>query len=300
MEPQDLISVAMKLVIYGPLLLLPAIPAWRARSWRIFLLGLPKVLLGVYVPLWVFVFSAALAPEWKGAAQLGWVSCFCVGKLVLLPLVLWALASFYAVEVCQVTNRQRPWIVLGYFQGAIVSGVCLLSGYDWLFRPYERIVWWLAVPGCVTGYFTWRAAQLVRESQTSDWTLFKSWTAGIPLWAGAIYLSWKTYTQLPDEAPQGCFVVTAASRGHAAVVGPFEVHERNGVVRRANRQLLTFWAFEARWQTRAPQSHRAFRRVYNVLGRRFARCLRNRWLADAAYLALKPVEWLAARALNRR
>ncbi len=252
------------------------------------------------MPLGVFVFSAVAAPEWKGAAKLGWLSCFCVGKLMLLPLVFWATASFYALEVCQVTNRHRPWIVLGYFQGSVVASVCLLSGYEWLLKPYDRIVWWLLVPAYVSSYLTWRTTQLVRDSQTTGWTLFKAWLSGLPLWAGAFYYSWKTFSQLPEEPPQGCFVVTAASRGHAAVVGPFELYERNGVVRWANRQLVTFWALEERWQERAPQSHRAFRGVYNVVGRHLARCLGSPWLADAAYFALKPAEWLAAFTLTRR
>lgn len=300
MELADLISALFKVLIYGPLFVLPAIPAWRARSWRLFLIGIPKVLVGIYVPLWVFVFSAVLAPEWKGAAKLGWVSCFCVGKLVLLPWVLWALAGFYAVEVWQVVNRNRPWIVLGYFQGAVVASVCLLSGYEWLFKRYDPILWWLAVPAYVAAYFTLRTVQLVRESNTSPWTLLKAWLAGIPLWSGAVYYSWRTFSQLPDEAPKGCFIVTAAARGHAQLVGPFVPHARHGLVRPVNRQLLIFWEFEQRWQARSPQSHRAFRAVYNVVGRRLARCLCSPWLADTAYLALKPAEWFAAYFLYRR
>lgn len=300
MDHRDAFSLLLKVCFFTLILGIPAAPAVLQRSWRVFLLGVPKMLLGVYVPLWVFVFSAAAAPEWKGAAQLGWLSCFCVGKLVLLPWVLWAAASFYALEVCQVTNRLRPWIVLGYFQGAVVAGVSLVSGLEWLLKPYDPVLWWLAVPGYVAAYFTLRTLQLVHESNTAPLTLLKAWLAGILLWFGAFYYSWKTFSQLPDEPPQGCFVVTAASLGHPQLVGPFVSHERHGRVRSVNHQLLTFWAFEQRWQATAPRTHRAFRRVYNVAGRRLARCLGNPWLADAAYLALKPAEWLAAFTLPRR
>ncbi|MSU28167.1 MAG: hypothetical protein CK546_01940 [Pedosphaera sp.] len=297
MQLHELIAVLIQTVLAALLLGLPALPAVRQRSWRLFLLGVPKMSAGVYLPLGVFVFSAALAPEWKGAAKLGWLGCFCVGKLVLTPLVLWATASFYALEVFQVANRLRPWIVLGYFQGAVVAGVCLLSGIEWLLKPYDGIEWWLAVPAYVTAYFTLRTIQLVRETNTAPWTLLKAWLAGIPLWAGAFYYSWKTFSQLPDEPPKGCFVVTAAARGHIQLVGPFVPYQRHGRARSVNHQLLTFWAFEERWQATAPRTHRAFRRLYNVVGPRLARRLANPWFADAAYLALKPCEWIAARLL---
>lgn len=300
MNFSDFISALVVGVFYGLPLVLATIPAWRARSWRLLLLGIPKVFFGIYVPLLLFVFSAVLAPDLKGEAALGWLSLFCFGKLILLPLVLWALAGFYAVEVCQVANRHRPWIVLGYFQGAVVASVCLLSGVEWLLKPYEPLVWWLAVPTYVATYFTLRTVQFVEESDTSPWTLVKAWLAGTPLWGGAIYLSWTTFSQLPDKVPQRCFVVTAAARGHARLVGPFVPHTRHGRLRPVNRQLLTFWAFEQSWETRSPRSHRAFRAAYNVVGRRLARCLCSPWLADAAYLALKPAEWFASFVLSRK
>ncbi len=201
--------------------------------------------------------------------------------------------------------------MLGCSQGAVVSGyfclrlLCSSSSGPGFFgaRGLGEVLLvcaLLAMPFVACAYFGYRTRQLWCESGMSKFKFWFSQLWGFPFWVGALLNARRIYSNLPDEPPQGCFVVTAASRGHAAVVGPFEAHERNGVVRRVNRQLLTLWAFETRWQTRAPQSHRAFRRVYNVLGRRCARCLRNRWLADAAYLALKPAEWLAVRALNRR
>jgi hypothetical protein len=63
----------------------------------------------------------------------------------------------------------------------------------------------------------------------------------------------------------------------------------------ANRQLATFWALENAWQNQWPASYRGFRRVYNVMGPVVAACLRNAWLADLAYLCLKPLEWGARR-----
>lgn len=69
--------------------------------------------------------------------------------------------------------------------------------------------------------------------------------------------------------------------GHEAVVG------------KTGWQLKAFRAFESTWQRRRPASHRAFRRVYNRVGPVIAGRIRSPYAADAVYLALKPVEWLA-------
>jgi hypothetical protein len=47
-----------------------------------------------------------------------------------------------------------------------------------------------------------------------------------------------------------------------------------------------------------PRLHKVLRRVYDVVGRALARRLRNPFVADLAYLCLKPVEWIACSALR--
>jgi hypothetical protein len=153
MQLHELIAVLIQTGLVVMLPGLPAVPAVRQRSWRLFLLGVPKMIAGVYLLLGFFVFSAALTPEWKGAAKLGWLSCFCVGKLVLLPLVLWATASFYAWEVFQAASRLRPWIVLGYFS---VPGLALMAHAHGHTEWGETIFGSLFLGlGCFTGTVLW-------------------------------------------------------------------------------------------------------------------------------------------------
>jgi hypothetical protein len=72
----------------------------------------------------------------------------------------------------------------------------------------------------------------------------------------------------------------------------FEVEHGGGRVR-ANRQLITLWQFENLWQSKWPQSHRSFRRFYNRFGPIVAEQIKLPWLADMAYIAIKPVELVA-------
>lgn len=294
-------------------LLLVVAPAIQQRSWLALIGASWRVILGMLVPLVAFIATCADEPDWKGASPGGWIGCFDAAKLVLLPLVVWALACVYALEVWRDEQRAKDWLVLGCSQGAVVSGYfCLrvlssVSAWPGFFRGHGlgEVLWVLAIllmPFVVCAYFAYRTRQLWRESEMTRLKFWVSQLWGLPFWIGALFNARRIYSNLPDEPPQGCFVVTAAARGHAQLVGPFVPHARHarhGRVRHVNRQLLTFWAFEQRWQSAAPRTHRAFRRLYNNVGPHLARRLTNPWLADAAYLALKPCEWLAARLLRR-
>lgn len=299
------------LVVLFVTLLLVAAPAIRQRLWLLLVGASWRVILGMLLPLAAFIASCAEEPAWKGASPGGWIGCFDAAKFVLLPLAAWALACVYALEVWRVEQRARSWLVLGCSQGAVVSGYfCLrllssVTAWPGFFRVQGLgevlcVLAILMMPFVVYAYFAYRTRQLWRESGMSKIKFWLSQLWGLPFWIGALFNARRIYDNLPDEPPQGCFVVTAAARGHAQLVGPFVLHTRHGLVRSVNRQLLTFWAFERRWQATAPRTHRAFRRCYNVAGRRLARRLNNPWLADAAYLALKPAEWFAAFTLPRR
>jgi hypothetical protein len=119
--------------------------------------------------------------------------------------------------------------------------------------------------------------------------------AAIPL---SIRLSWMHYSTLPTQPPPGnCYVVTAAARGHRRFVGAWvETHQGETIV--LNQQLQRLQMFEFGLADRWPGGHRVLRRAYNRLGPTMAACLRNPWLADVAYLSLKPIEWCAAIAMR--
>jgi hypothetical protein len=42
-----------------------------------------------------------------------------------------------------------------------------------------------------------------------------------------------------------------------------------------------------------PRLHIVLRRIYDVVGKTLARKIQNPFMADIAYVALKPAEWLA-------
>jgi hypothetical protein len=280
------------LAILAAFLVLLALPsALKQKSWLRLVAAAVLSFFIVVLPLFVFLLSALMVPDWKGACHLGWIDCFHTGKLALAPIVFWATAALYAVEVYETENRADRWIVLGLFLGAIVASVCFLFGFASYHEPGAGL--WLLVPFYVSLWHGIRAAQLIKISKLGLASYARAVCGSLPLWfVGAIW-SRKVYESLPNNPPS-CFVVTAASRGHERFVGPFVETTHNGRARLANQQLITLWQFEHFWRNRAPRSHAAFRRVYNHVGPILARRIDSPWLADAACLAIKPVEFMAA------
>ena len=293
----DKLFEPVALICWLPLLLL-SLPIWiQRRSFLSFIRAAIIVTIGIIVPLSWFLLSALLVPEWKGENPMGWFACFSVGKLWLLPLVLWAASAFYARVVWITLRPTQTWIVLGYVAGALVSDFCLF----WALLCHHGLlvaVWPFVVPVAAAIYYTVNARRLLAES---GWTQ-KAWgvvaSSSLPLWVLSFWQSLKTFESVPDQQPMDCFVVTAAMRGDQRVVGRAKVVIRHGKTRQANEQLVTFWALEDAWEYRAPRSHRMFRMIYNKMGPRLAACLRNRLLADLTFLALKPFEWVARRLIR--
>jgi hypothetical protein len=252
---------------------------------------------GVVLPLVVFCFSAFLVPEWKGGCEHGWLDCFHLGKLALTPLVLWATASLYAVEVCRLRPPFNRAVTLGLWSGAVIAGVCFVFGIVVLRQRLSTMSLLLLVPLYVAVWHGLRASQAMAHSRPSASAAVWTGVGSLPFWLGSWFWSWNVYDSLPDQPPS-CFVVTAASRGHRGIVGPrFPVASGTGV-RMANRQLQILWQFESLWNSRAPRSHAGFRRIYNRVGPAIASRITAPWLADLVFLALKPVELLAAIVLQ--
>lgn len=297
----------MSFVLFGlfvgvPLLIVLSLaaPVWlRTHSWSACLRAVAVSLFGVVLPVAVFLLSGFFQPEWKGGCAFGWVDCFHQGKWVLLPVVLWAVASLYWLDGLRLGSAStRRWVRWGLFNGAVVSTTCLLQG---LATAHREMIWPLGwgflVPAFTTVWYTWRSWQLWRAE---PWPLKQAGIAllpALPFWVGSVVASRWMYERLPNERP-GCFVVTAASRGHPWVVGSGWAGESCGGVACANAQLRNFRAFEAACQVWAPASHAVFRRVYNVWGARMAGWIRDPWTADVVYLLLKPVEWMALALLR--
>jgi hypothetical protein len=281
---------ALLIIVLLVTAVMAAAPAIIERSWARFFIGSFICAFGILLPIFFFLFSAFLLPDWKGGCCHGWIDCFCVGKLALTPLVLIASAALYELEVRRVPPPASKRVVSGFFFGAIVSSVCLVFG---LFTVETSMQPWLIVPFYVAIWYVVRAVGLIQTSGIKLQAYIIDFCVMLPFWIGGLFWARRVYSTLPDTAPS-CFVVTAASRGHRELVGPFVLIQRNGVARSANRQLLTFWEFETFLQANVPRLHAAFRRCYNVLGPVVARRITTPWLADALYLALKPAELIAA------
>ncbi len=287
-------------ILVVPALLLASPPAVRRGSWSYFGLAFIQSLGGIVIPLLTFLGAASFTPDWKGGCRFGWLDCFHGGKFALLPLVLWAVASFYAAMIWRNGRPARPWVKLGLLQGVVVGWVCLVHGFATI-RFEAAMLLGMLIPLYTAAWYG-VAAYLVVVKSSPPITPSQAWMAlgtGAPWWVLSAVASWWSYRGLPEQPPS-CFVVTAALRGHPALVGPLAVLPgRDGRLRRVNRQLLAFWALEDVWARSAPQSHRAFRRCYNRLGPRVARRMNTPWRADAVYLALKPLEWGAMLAAGQ-
>ncbi|MBT3290125.1 MAG: hypothetical protein HN380_22470 [Victivallales bacterium] len=223
------------------------------------------------------------------------MDCFTVGKIALTPLVLWAVAAFRARQVLRPEGKLPTWVPTGLFVGAIVSTVCFVHAYrGGLYRELRPL---LAIPLYTAAWYWILCVKTCISSRPKlVWYVIALLTS-VPFWLLSIFWSKRYYQSLPETFD--CFVVTAALDGHESVVGPLETVERGGTRRRANRQLLVLWRFEALWRRQAPQSHRLFRLAYNRFGPWAARRIRTPLVADMAYLLIKPVE-LVARAIVSR
>jgi hypothetical protein len=287
-------SITMAFWIILPLLIvaLSLPPALSSKSWKRFFVSMVLSATGIVIPLFIFVMSMFLIPDWKGACKYGWLDCFHTGKLALTPFVLWACAAFHVVQIQRKTGKNRLWVNLGLFIGSIVSTACLIYGLV-IHKLHDPTTLWLLVPLYVSIWYSVLNIRAMRTSGVSAGPYIITLLSSVPFWVIGVYWSKKTYLSLPDTPPD-CFVVTAALRGHAPLVGPFFKIERRGRSRVANQQLITFWHFEQSWRAWFPKSHRVFRWFYNRIGPRVARAINKKLKADLIYVFLKPFEILAA------
>lgn len=87
------------------------------------------------------------------------------------------------------------------------------------------------------------------------------------------------------------YLCTVAAGGHRKLVKPLRMGERHGHQVVVNRQLCVANAFEQLLEERTPNFHRHVRHFYDTYGFPVARMIRSRYIADAIYLAMKPLEW---------
>ena len=113
-----------------------------------------------------------------------------------------------------------------------------------------------------------------------------------------IELSFAKYAQLPLKPQPECYVATAVANGYPHIVGSESLPTTTGQPMVVNAQLATFKAAELTLRAISPNGHRVFRFFYDRIGPRAAKMLCGPLLATAAYLCLKPAEWLCRIALR--
>lgn len=257
-----------------------------------------KIFFGVVLPPLIYLLSTLVISDCKDYCERGWIDCLFGGNPMLLPLVLWATAALFTVETASPDEKPAGWIWAGCATGAVVSSVCLLQGIRMIHGDVAGYGLFILVPLYTAVWYWFRTALEFWNARLSRETLQKALLVNLPCWIGGLLWAQRIYRDLPQEH-QGCFVVTAAGRGHAWVVGPHFEIERHGQRRQVNHQLVRFWELEHVWRKKSPFSHAIFRRVYNRVGPVMARRISSPLRADIVCLLLKPAEW-GARWLVRR
>jgi hypothetical protein len=121
-----------------------------------------------------------------------------------------------------------------------------------------------------------------------------AWLAAYAVaWRYDILKMYELYAALPPQPPPDCYIATAATQGHPRVVGSRLVQRADGKSMQVNGQLQVLKFAEQALLAVNPRWHTALRRIYDVVGKSLARRIRSPFLADIAYLLLKPFEWLA-------
>jgi len=212
------------------------------------------------------------------------------GAAVLVPWLVWRILMFLVRE-----SRQDAavFVVILFVVGAfaffhVVIFVSLWCSTSWALATYSSVAVCLLRRSGATP-FRFSLAQLM---------LAFGWLSGHLAACRLSFLAMlDQYARLPLSPPGGCFVCTAAAKGHPCVVRSEPYVGPDGERSAVNDQLRRLKAWELLLAAVSPGLHRRCRWAYNRVGPKLASALRHPLLADAGYLALKPAEWLALACL---
>lgn len=211
------------------------------------------VLLAYFAPLLLPKLYAWLRPQWDKLFK-RYRLAMIITILIIVALVLWGF--FFVLAIFGIASPFWSFLVA-------------LQASRWLLKHYET-----------------------RFSFTKGLGIF----AWISTYAFALRFDilkmFELYNALPTEPPN-CYIATAAAKGHPRFVGSRAVKLASGKTMRVNRQLQRLKAVEIVWMGVSAPSHRMMRRVYDVVGKRLALCIKNPILADIAFFILLPVEWIS-------
>lgn len=128
------------------------------------------------------------------------------------------------------------------------------------------------------------------KSLAATISLAAAWIAG---WKVAVDLMLVEYAKLPTTDPN-CYVSSAAAHGHRRLVrSRYIVDAPSGPIL-VNNQMRRLKFLEFALRAAVPRTHRQIRAAYDRFGPRLASgCRASAYLADVAYMLLKPLEWTA-------
>ena len=255
------------------------------------------VRLGIYT-------GTLLALQFTILALLALEDVFWLALLVwIAPLIAWPILRWLARKI------DVKWIVVGMLAAATVlfAGYLLIAAIrDHSFLPAYAF----------TGPFMFLLGSAIASApfwvllimSSTSYRLLKYYETRFTLprglsvlaWLGGFSASWslatlrmlQLYSELPTQPPD-CYIATAAANGHPHFVGSHEVTLASGARMRVNAQLQRLKCAELALKAVAPRLHRLLRAAYNALGHPLARRMTNPFVADAAYLLLKPFEWIS-------
>lgn len=264
---------------------------------------------GIPVAMWYWALlgivvtdvQAVLSPDWLGILLMGFAA-------IVVPIAAWWLIRL----LLWVRRKLKiPWIAVTlvglilYVLGIIIAipqadADNVAAAFSWPLWPLAAL-WFLSLlfgPSWAFGVYVgmtlrlfWRYPRPPRFRMIQLLAAFSWLGAFLGACRWAIERSLEEYAKLPVEQSGGCYVASAAAHGHRALVGAQEIIAADGTVVRVNRQLRILKAGELALRALAPAFHRLLRCIYDALGPALARRLSNAWLADLAYLSLKPAEW---------
>jgi hypothetical protein len=247
--------------------------------------------------LWHALSAFAFVAEWKGERAWHWFYYIHdeMAGLILVPFLLITALFVSRALTNEGFRRQSTTTLIMMLSSAAICAWYTISVLLFDFTNSGMVddvnmLAWLFFPTVSGLNYVLVALMFWRESErrAPKVGFVIAWVGGIfAALVAKVILAMRFYVQLPDEKP-GCFVVSAAAKGHPSLVGSWQHPELNKPV---NRQWERFKAFEDVLALRSPQIHRALRGVYNRIGPVLACGVRNPWMADAVYLALKPLEY---------
>jgi len=217
--------------------------------------------------IWIFPFVFSVIYRWAVAR---WTSSKVNNALfILIPGAL-LIGTF-------ITRGNFPFLVLVALTMAAPfwSFLLALQAAIWLFKNYETK---LTLPRGL-GLAAWMVAY-------------------IAAWRFDILKMYELYAALPPTPPPDCYIATAAARGHPQIVNSRTVQRADGKSVQVNGQLQVLKCAELALLAVNPRLHKFLRQIYDVIGKSLARRIQNPFMADMAYLLLKPWELLAGVVLK--